>query len=351
MKSLEEMLPKDHESIQPFVDFPIEPAEPRGFSPEQMVRCDGCLRANAPTRVTCLYCGQPLPLNEAAKLLAKPSLRPLEKWEQGYNNILIPAAAMPDHQLMVQIADLVRMEVDVVARIFVAKRPLPLACTGAAQEIMLLQTRLRDLDVETIVVADADLGLDTLPIRRARALELGAKQLALYDLSGKEQGSIEWSEVSLLVVARLLRRRVELKEKKRSGTESEIVDSSETTADEAVLDIYERGDARGWRVAANSFDFSCLGSRKALITSENFAALVVTLRERAGGAKFDDSFNGLRQLLEPVWPIEQSSQADGWRREGLGTFITSEVVTTTNEPQFTRYSRLLYQLLTRSQGN
>src|SRR5215813_10663992 len=251
---------------------------------------------------------------------------------------------------MVHIANLLHLEADVVARIFAAKLALPLARTAAVEEIELLQRRLQDLGVETIVVADLDLGLDASPIRRARTMELGVEHLALSDLAGKEQGSIEWAEVSLLLVARLLSKRVELKEKKRNRSESEIVDARETNADEAVLDIYGRGDARGWRVAANSFDFSCLGERKSLIAGENFAALVAGIHERAGGATFDDGFNTLRSLLEPVWPAEQRIHATGWRRDWFGKISTGEVVTTTNEPQFTRYSRLSYQLLIQSRS-
>jgi hypothetical protein len=71
------ILPKDSENISFFDELP-QPTEPLGFSHQQMVRCDDCLRANPPTRVTCLYCGYALPQTEASVALAKPTLRPLE---------------------------------------------------------------------------------------------------------------------------------------------------------------------------------------------------------------------------------------------------------------------------------
>jgi len=62
------------------------------FAREQMVACDECLRTNPPTRVNCMYCGALLPLNETTTNLQKPTLRRLEKWELGYNNLLVPPA-------------------------------------------------------------------------------------------------------------------------------------------------------------------------------------------------------------------------------------------------------------------
>src|SRR5215467_1381946 len=89
------LLPKDNENI-PFLG-PIEPSEPQGFSAEQMIRCEECLRANPPTRVSCLYCVAPLPLTEASKRLRKPLFRTPEKHQSGYNNILMPAPGpVPD---------------------------------------------------------------------------------------------------------------------------------------------------------------------------------------------------------------------------------------------------------------
>src|SRR5580765_7118103 len=37
---------------------------PRSFTPAEMITCDSCLRANPPTRQTCLYCGERLPATE-----------------------------------------------------------------------------------------------------------------------------------------------------------------------------------------------------------------------------------------------------------------------------------------------
>jgi hypothetical protein len=36
----------------------------RSFTPAEMITCDSCLRANPPTRPTCMYCGERLPAAE-----------------------------------------------------------------------------------------------------------------------------------------------------------------------------------------------------------------------------------------------------------------------------------------------
>src|SRR6266550_3691708 len=89
----------------PTTDSPV-----RSFAPEQMVRCESCLRANPPTRVSCLYCGSGLQVQPSATVLQKPALRPLEKWEHGYNNILLPSSANSNKDCFAEIASLLRLE-------------------------------------------------------------------------------------------------------------------------------------------------------------------------------------------------------------------------------------------------
>src|SRR5215216_7357352 len=69
----------------------------RAFAPAELVACPACGRANAPTRMQCLYCGAGLPAAAGADDLRRPALRPLEAWEQGYNVVLLAGAeAAPD---------------------------------------------------------------------------------------------------------------------------------------------------------------------------------------------------------------------------------------------------------------
>lgn len=313
-----------------------------------MVRCEQCLRANPPTRIECLYCGHGLPVSDAATTLVRPSLRPLEKWEQGYNCVLMksPADGLANgamDQAGDQAASLLRLEVDDLLKIVGAQSPLPLARTATQAEAAIIEQRLAVIGLETMIVSDEALALEVSP-RRLRTLDLNETGLVAYQIAGVEGTDVEWSAITLVVTGRLFARQIEFKERKRRGPEKEIVDATETMSDEAVLDIYTKDNDGGWRVTANNFDFSFLGEHKSLLAGQNFSILIEVLRDRAPHAEHDDSYNRLRRILELVWPSEQQTEARGWHRDLRGKYGTSEATVTNNEPQFTRYSRLCHFL-------
>lgn len=336
-------MPKDNENISLFSDLPLQPTEPQGFSSDQMVRCEECLRANPPTRAQCLYCGHSLPVSQATIALPRPSLRPLEKWEPAYNSILLkaPADGLNDKS-MDQAASLLGLEVDDLKQIFLAQKPLPLARKNTQEEAMMIERSLGALGLDTMIVSDQALGLEASPPRRLRTLELRDNDLLAYQTSGSEATPVAWSTITLVITARLFARQVAFKERKRG---KEIVDASETSSDEAVLDIYSKTQDGGWRILGNSFDFSCLGDRKTLLAGENFLTLTNIIRDQALHAAHDHSYNSLRRVLELVWPSEQQTASLGWHRDlRSGKYSTNEVAVTSNEPQFTRYSRLCHFL-------
>lgn len=341
-------MPKDSENIPFLDDLPSQPAEPSGFSHQQMVRCDECLRANPPTRVNCLYCGLALPLTEAAVALAKPALRPLEQWEQGYNNILLGLSDPdPGQELVNQVAAFLRQEATAIERVLSAKRALPVARAATHEEATLIEKRLRELGIETVIVPDQDLEIDTAPPRRLKKLEWREADVLAYQNLSTDGTAIGWAEISLVVAGRLFVKQVELRERRRRRTENEILDSSEITSDEAVVDIYTKGQRASWRIIASGFDFSCLGNSKALIAGENFPTLINLIRRQAANADFNDSYTTLRHCLEMVWPSGKRVESGGLRVRG-SKYSTAEIITTSNEPQFTRYSRLCHYLSTHS---
>jgi hypothetical protein len=133
-----------------------------------------------------------------------------------------------------------------------------------------------------------------------------------------------------------------LKEQKRARAENRILDSSEFVTDETVIDFYTRNQSTPYRIAATSFDFSCLGESKSLLARENIASLVKLFRDRAPQAEYDDSFNSVRKALEIVWPSEQQIETTGWRRDRPGKVSIGSVTELSNEVQFLRYSRVRY---------
>jgi hypothetical protein len=335
-------VPEDYDNFLPDVDDAAQRDEARPFSHNEMVRCEACLRANAPTRLNCLYCGAQLPLPDQTAALRRPSLRQPEKWEEGYNVILYARAAVTD-ELLKEVASLLRLEREAAMRILEAAEPLPLARVHSPQEARLVAERLSACGLSVIVVSDADLMMKDENRKRARAFDFTEDAVAAYAAGSNEVWRAEWSDILLLVTGRLVMRRVELEERHKSRG-SEIVEARELMGDVLLLDLYTKSRDGGWRVASDSFDFSCLGERKGLIASGNFAVLIEVLRERAPQMRVDESYNAWRQALAPVWPPEERTQSGGLRRERPGRFNVEAVMTSDNETQFTRYSRLRHFL-------
>ena len=345
-------MPKDNENISLNIaaDDP-EIAPPSPFAPDQMLRCETCLRANPPTRINCLYCGASLPLNETSVKLQRPALRPLEEWEQGYNNILIPPVANLDEASLNEAADLLRLRRDDFAQILAAQFPLPLARASSIDEAELVKRRLTELGINSIIVADRENHNEGREVTKIRAIDIDEQGIYAYQSPETPSIQLAWADVVLLVTGRLLARRVELKEAKGKRAENKILAASEFATDERVVDFYVRDHATPFRITANSFDFSFLGSNKSLLAGENIERLVSLFRERAPGAAYDDSFNSVRRSLELVWPSAQQNESTGWRRERPGKISLGTVTESNNETQFLRYSRLRFHLLTSLGGS
>ena len=317
---------------------------PAPFAPDQMVRCDECLRANPPTRVNCLYCAAILPSDETTANLQKPALRPLEKWEQGYNNILLPPVANLTPADLAEAADLLRLRTEDLSRILSSETPLPLARAATADEAQLVQRRLSLMGIDSSIMPDAEPGTDGSGVVKVRALEIDESGIYAYQTPEAPFIPVSWPDLVLLVVGRVMVKRVEMKERKGTRKENSILDSSEFFTDEIVADLYTRAQTMPFRFAANSFDFSCLESKKGLLVGENIARLLQLFREYAPHVEYDDSFNSVRKILEPVWPSEQQNESSGWRRDRPGKYSIGSIMEVTNEMQFSRYSRLRHHL-------
>lgn len=337
-------MPKDNENVPLFPDEPVVRAEPQSFSPEQMIRCEECLRANPPTRVNCLYCAAVLPTDEVSVHLKKPALRPVENWEQGYNNILWPSPANPAETVLADASDLLRLAKPDLIRILEFGMPLPVARAATLDEAMLVQRRLQSMGIGTRIVADAELGAEESPTTKVRGIEFDETGIRAFQTPETPALHIQWSDVDLLVTGRLLTRRSEVTEQKGGRSENSIVGSSEFFTDEPVFELHSSSLASSYRFSANSFDFSCLAKTKSLLAAENLATLLNRFCENAPGAKCDDSYNLVRKALEVVWPSQQQNESSGWRRERPGKYIVGSATATSNERQFSRYSRLRYYL-------
>ena len=334
-------MPFNDEDAPFLIDSELLRSEPQGFAPDQMVTCDTCLRANPPTRTSCLYCAAALPATEANAALQRPTLRKLEKWEQGFNVILVPGKAQDRAiETLQEMAQLLRLSVEDLQRLVEAGEPLPVARASTPDEAALIERKLDELSVKVFVIADSELGLEESAMKRARAFELTESELVAYAAGGGEATRVSWGEIALLVAGRLFMREIEVEERKGRKAEQEILDAREMSADEAVLDIYTAQGNDAWRIRAGSFDFSCLGAQKKFVAAQNFSTLIEILRVRATAALFDDSYNRARHALAAAWPLEQQTESRGWNRKRPGLVSTESVTKSDNELQFTRYSRL-----------
>jgi len=343
---LEELLPKDNETIHLPLDGPVLPTEPEGFAPEQMIRCEECLRANPPTRVNCLYCSATLPITESSDKLRKPLLKQPGKHEPGFNCIL---ASYEDIQLSNETlekgAHLLKLSKENLQSLVSAGAPLPLARTASREEAELVVERLSDLGVETLSLSDEELGLHQENLVRPRSFQIDEQGLVLAYSGGTNVVRIAWSDLQLIVTGRLLEKRLEVKERMSRRSENELIDASQFFFDEPVFDLYSFSEPQTWRVGANSFDFSCLHDEKTLVAGDNLKTLHKLVVSKSSRLKVDDSFNTLRNQLELVWSTEQETQSTGWRWERPGRLSVGATMLNSNEAQFTRYSRLRRYLL------
>jgi len=336
---LEELLPKDNENIPPIFLGPVAPTEPQGFKLEEMVTCDECLRANAPTRVACMYCGEPLPVNEATARLRRPTLKPPEKNQPGFNTIIIPQQNVPSEANAVEAAKLLRLEPAALGQIIDSRLPLPLPFVGTSEESQLVNERLAELGIHTVSISDTELRLNA-PHLRVRSLSFTKESVSFHQAGLADVATVPLSELVLIVAARIVRSQIEIRERKTRKTETEIIDSSQFYADELVIDLYSGIDAKAWRISSNSFDFSCLGTNKTLVAGENLNRLTELLLSRAPQVELDRSYNRLRSIVEFVWPSEAETISTGWKRERPGKYVVGAATSNSNEEQFTRYSRL-----------
>lgn len=323
-------------------DLPAATAENPTFRAEEMIDCRKCLRKSPPTRLKCLYCGTELEFDATVAL--KPHLRKMENWEKAFNLIFTNVSGALDEKNLSEAARMTRLEKDILQKLFETKKSLPLARAESEKEAEIVKIRLGEIGVETHVVSDEDLMVEKPP-RRLRGLEFGEDKMRLFLFNEEETREITREDLALIVTGALFERRVESLERPSKNDENKILETSETGADTALIDIYSRADQIGYRIAVNGFDFSCLGAEKKILARENVRKLAQKLKEFAPAAKFVDDYLKVRALLGNVWETEQNTGKTDVKRKSFGKFSRQNTVIINNQAQFTKYSRLQWQLL------
>ncbi len=137
------------------------------------------------------------------------------------------------------------------------------------------------------MVSDAELGVDETGAIRVRAIEINDEGLALSTSPETQPNRIAWTDIVLIVTGRLVSTRIELNEEKGKRAENRIVDSSQFFSDEVVFEFYATAGRGPFRISANSFDFSCLGEKKGLVSVENMTSLLDMLQTRSPNMQLD----------------------------------------------------------------
>ncbi|HEX8639138.1 MAG TPA: hypothetical protein VF692_13805 [Pyrinomonadaceae bacterium] len=331
------------ESEQRRRDLPTN-TENIAFKPEEMIECRKCARMNPPVRLKCFYCASELEISAEQAANLQTGLRKLEDWEKGYNLIYQPNSPGETKFDTAEIAKILRLEAEVLRKIVETKKTLPLVRVESKKEAEIIAGKLREKDLLTFIVSDEKLSPDILPTR-LRSLEFDGDRLALVLFNTSEIREIRRDDLILIVSGTVFERKTEAVEKRKKG-ESVILDASETASDENLIDIYSRDlDANGYRITAKGFDFSSLEAEKGIVARENMQKLIEKLREFAPDAKFDGDYSAIREVLGNVWEIENRKDSQGLKRHGFGKFDFSNIATSSNLRQFTKYSRLQREIL------
>jgi hypothetical protein len=333
-RDLERKMADDPQTID---GIPIR-SEQIGFSAEELILCGKCAKSNPPNRLNCLYCGDALelPTEVAAGIRFKPS--EIEDWEPGVNIVVIDGLGDVDPQA---IASAVSIDADLTTDLAAMEPPLPLFRVRS-EEADEVEGRLSRLELKIARVDDISLSL-AKPPTRLKGVEFGDGSMTFVPFNSNESSVVDISEIVLVVVGSVITTTAESKLKKKRKETKEF-DEHMSTSDHAVIDVYTSGDDIGFRILQHGFDFSCLGERKSLLAAENVRALLDVLRERLPDAEFDGSYAGKSAILDHVWPRTVANTSKGIERNWYGVQRALGTMTS-NEEQFTRYSRTRRKLL------
>ncbi|MEP6946364.1 MAG: hypothetical protein ABJA02_10635 [Acidobacteriota bacterium] len=334
--------------LEPMPDEPVLneirfQTEDIAFASEDLVTCTGCKRQNPPNRLNCLYCGNSLPVHADRIDLIKPVLRPIEPWEVGFSVIArTDIARLPVNLTVVE--RVTGLGPEKLKAVVSAGQPMPLAMFGSRHEAEVMAAALEKLGVPTVVISDGLLSPVQPPVR-LRAITINDESLTFADFNSGNLIDVPRAELVLIVQGIISESRTDQLEKKRRGKESKVLDEVETENDQAVVDIYLRTDAVGFRVMLAGFDFACLGDDKSYIAAENIRRLVTVLHELVPEAKVASDYRKLRVALEPVWPIDTRKDSLGLQRSGFGRVEFGNRISSSNFRQLNRFSRLQWHLL------
>jgi len=334
-----------HEIDESFL-VPDAPADAplKKFAPDEMVTCDACLRANAPTRDECMYCGASL--HQAATPAEVETITAEEIAEKNHYVVVCAPDGQSIHDSAVaQLAERFHLKPEELHVALSTGAPLPLASTASEDDATRIISELTGIEMESANVSAVTLNKDVVPIN-IRALEFDDDNVTAISKFGRQRLAARLSDVQLVVTGRLLMHRVEVDER-RSRSAVKPLDRRELSQDQSVVDLHLNSSEAPWRVIVNDFDFSCLGERKGLTAFDNARALIELLKYRTP-AEVNDSYARIKPVLTAIWPLQNTASQSRSRRPRASRNEFSTVTASDNETQFNNYSRLVWCLKRRN---
>lgn len=283
----------------------------------------------------CLYCDAPLEVSEPWPLTEKLVYHRPEEWENGFNAIFRP---LRDHSSKKNSVISCFLGIELPENITDSESPFPIARLKSGTDAEALAMRLGKSGLNVQIIEDDVLNAAEAPIR-LRKIDFGGGAARFISFGGDAFYEVPAAEISVIVAGSVFKNVVESAANKRKEGRA-AYSESETFADEKLIDIYLRGEHKGFRVTMRGFDFSCLGQAKAITATENISALGRRLKDFAPDAAYIDDYDRRRIILDAVWGLEERRESRGLRRARFGRFEFVSSESSTNLAQFTKYSRL-----------
>ena len=318
---------------------PNATAEPplKKFAPDEMLTCKACLRANAPTRAQCMYCGAAL--NETAALPEAETPAATHIAGPSFCVVIEARDGQPIDSAAAQLAPMFNLKPEELRLALGTRAPFPLVSTTSHDEATRIIGNLNGTEVKSAVVSTSDGKTDFVPVH-IRALELDGDNVTAIAKVGRQRLASRLGDIQLIVTGRLLMHRVEVDER-RARNSVKPLDRRELSEDQAVVDLYRQSSDSPWRIVVNDFDFSCLGAHKGLTAFDNVKALIESLKDQTR-CEVNDSYGHLRPLLNNIWPLQNTASESRSRRPRASRHDFSTVTASDNETQFNNYSRLVW---------
>lgn len=321
-------------------DLPLR-AENEGYKPEEMIACKKCQRSNPPTRLDCMYCGTELEFDETQSQSIKPVLRKAEAHQNGLNLIYLANLKTWDENQLTEVAKMTRLSTSNLQNLVESGKVLPIARSETEKETQIVSQRLKELGIETLILRDEKFELDNIS-KRLRKIDFDENKLILTLFNNDELVEIQKEDLDLIVIGAVFERKLESTEKYKKKGDNKVLETTEISSDDVLIDIFANNDLVSYRISPKGFDFSGLGEEKEILATQNVKVLIKKLKDFASNEKFDEDYLKVRDSLTQIWETVESTDLKGMKRKSFGSFNKETVVKMSNLNQFTKYSRLLF---------